>query len=44
MIEKGANIKALSEILGHTKVQMTLDIYTDIKENFKEETMKLLDD
>ena len=44
MIEKGANIKALSKILGHTTVQMTLDIYTDITPDFKRSTMELLDE
>ena len=44
MIEKGANVKALSNILGHAKVQMTLDIYTDVMQDFKKDTINLLDE
>jgi integrase len=44
MIEKGANVKALSKIMGHSTVQMTLDLYTDITKEFTKETMGLLDE
>ncbi|MCL2158083.1 MAG: site-specific integrase [Oscillospiraceae bacterium] len=44
MAEKGANVKALSKILGHSTIQMTLDVYTDIKKDFIKDTMSLLDD
>ena len=44
MLEKGANIKALSDILGYANVQMTLDIYTDVMQDFKNETINLLNE
>ena len=42
MLEKGADIKALSAILGHKTVQITYDIYTDVMIDLKKETINLL--
>jgi len=42
MLEAGANIKVLSEILGHKNIQMTLDIYSHVlPENRKENILKI---
>lgn len=43
LLEKGANIKVLSELLGHSGIQITLDTYSHVLDNFKNETIKLLD-
>lgn len=43
LLEKGANIKVVSEILGHASIQITLDIYSHVMPNFKRETISLLD-
>ena len=42
LLEKGANIKAVSEILGHKSIQITLDIYSHVLPNLKNETINLL--
>ncbi|MCL2574887.1 MAG: site-specific integrase [Defluviitaleaceae bacterium] len=42
LLEKGANIKVVSEILGHASVQITLDIYSHAMPNMKQETVDLL--
>ena len=42
MLERGANIKALSAILGHKRIQITLDLYVDAMMNLKQETINLL--
>ena len=42
LLEKGANIKAVSEILGHASVQITLDIYSHALPNLKKDTVDLL--
>ena len=42
LLEKGANIKAVSEILGHKSIQITLDIYSHVLPDFKDETISLL--
>jgi integrase len=44
MLEKGANIKALSAILGHKTIQITVDLCADAMINLKQETIKLLND
>jgi integrase len=44
LLERGANIKAVSEILGHNSIQITLDTYGHVMPSFKKETMNLLDD
>lgn len=43
LLEKGANIKAVSELLGHSGIQITLDTYSHVLEKFKIETINLLD-
>src|SRR5699024_5484533 len=40
LIEQGANIKAVSQLIGHAKVAFTLDIYTEVFLDQKEETLK----
>lgn len=42
LLEKGANIKAISEILGHSSIQITLDIYSHAMPNLKKDTIDLL--
>ena len=42
LLEKGANIKAVSEILGHSSIQITLDIYSHVLPNLKKDTIDLL--
>jgi integrase len=44
LLERGANIKAVSEILGHNSIQITLDTYGHVMPSFKKDTMDLLDD
>ncbi len=41
-IEKGVDIKTLSELLGHTSVQFTLDTYTHVLDNQKRKVMNIL--
>jgi len=36
MLEAGANIKVLSDLLGHKNIQITLDIYTHVLARSKE--------
>lgn len=43
LIEKGANIKAVSELLGHASIQITLDVYGHVMPNLKKDTINLLD-
>ena len=42
LLEKGANIKAVSEILGHKSIQITLDTYSHVSTDFKHDTINLL--
>lgn len=42
LLEKNANIKTVSELLGHKKIQITLDIYSHVLPNLKSETINLL--
>lgn len=44
LLERGANIKAISKILGHTSIKITLDIYSHICPEFEQDTVNLLDD
>lgn len=43
LIANGENVKVVSERLGHTDIRMTLNTYTHILENMKNETANLLD-
>lgn len=40
-IEKGANIKAVSQILGHSNVQITINTYTHLSNEHVREVMKM---
>jgi len=44
LLEKGADIKTTSELLGHKSIQITLDIYSHVSENLKTKTINLLDE
>ena len=43
-LESGANIKVVSEILGHASIQITLDTYSHVSKDFQQETMKKITD
>lgn len=43
LIANGENIKVVSERLGHTDITMTLNTYTHVLDNMKNETASLLD-
>lgn len=43
-IAKGADIRSVSDILGHENVAMTLNVYADADPNAKRRTIDLLDD
>ena len=43
LIEKGADIKTVSELLGHKSIQITLDIYGHVSGDLKNKTIGLLD-
>lgn len=43
LLEKNANIKVVSELLGHKSIQITLDIYSHVQPSLKNQTIKLLD-
>lgn len=38
LVEMGMNIKVIQDIMGHADFDTTMDIYTDVTEEFKEET------
>ncbi|GHV42839.1 hypothetical protein FACS189490_12570 [Clostridia bacterium] len=42
-MEKGADAKTVSELLGHATVRFTLDIYTHITQDTKTAAVALLD-
>ena len=42
LLEKGANIKTVSELLGHKSIQITLDTYSHVSCDLKEKTISLL--
>lgn len=43
LLEKGANAKVVSDILGHSSIQVTLDIYSHVMPNMKRDVISLLD-
>ena len=43
-LESGANIKVVSEILGHASIQITLDTYSHISKELQQETMQKIVD
>lgn len=43
LLEKGADIKTVSELLGHKSIQITLDTYSHVGKNLKKQTVNLLD-
>jgi len=43
LFERGANPKSVSTLLGHSKVGITLDIYTHVEPEQMKETIKLLE-
>lgn len=42
LLEKGADIKTVSELLGHKSIQITLDIYSHVSSDLKKKTISLL--
>ena len=42
MCESDINIKVIQDILGHSEIHTTLDIYTDATEHMKKKNMKKL--
>lgn len=42
LIESGENVKVVSERLGHSTVNMTLDTYTHVSRNMEHNTANLL--
>lgn len=43
LLEKGADIKTVSNLLGHKSIQITLDIYSHVHADLKQKTIALLD-
>lgn len=43
LLENGVNIKIISERLGHSRVAITLDIYSHVSENMQIEAVKAMD-
>lgn len=44
LLEKGADIKTVSNLLGHKSIKITLDIYSHVSPDLKVKTISLLDD
>ena len=44
LLEKGVDIKIISELIGHEKVSTTYNIYAHLMPNQKETSVQLLDD
>lgn len=42
LLERGADIKTVSTLLGHHSIQITLDIYSHVSNNLKKDTISLL--
>lgn len=43
LLEKGADIKTVSNLLGHKSIQITLDIYSHVSSDLKQKTISLLE-
>lgn len=43
LLEKGADIKTVSNLLGHKSIQITLDIYSHVSSDLKQRTISLLE-
>ena len=43
LLEKGADIKTVSNLLGHRSIQITLDIYSHVSSDLKQKTISLLE-
>ncbi len=43
LLEKGADIKTISQLLGHKSIQITLDIYSHVSPDLKRSTIELLE-
>lgn len=43
LLEKGADIKTVSNLLGHKSIHITLDIYSHVHTDLKQKTIALLD-
>jgi integrase len=44
LLERGADLKTVSEILGHRSVGITMQVYQHVSGNLKKQTVNLLDD
>ena len=44
LLSMGVNIKVVQEILGHSRVSMTLDIYSHVLPSMQKDAMDKLDD
>jgi len=44
LLEKGANMKTVADLLGHANVQMAMNVYSDVFPLLKEQTVSLLDE
>lgn len=42
LIEKGANIKDVSVLLGHAGIKTTMDIYVNNTDNMRDKTLNIL--
>ncbi len=43
LLKKGVLIKVISERLGHSKIQLTLDVYSHVMPDMQESAVKALD-
>lgn len=42
LLSAGANIKVVQERLGHKKIDITLDVYTHVTDEMREQTLEIL--
>ena len=43
LCESGVNIKAIQSILGHSDITTTMDIYTDVTEEMRNEALEVFE-